>query len=138
MKKRCTAALFLMAFGVTGIATASKARLYDVTTGAVSVLEYKNKWWSGHGPIRGKLSTGETVEGEFTTVPKSDTTWGTIYYGRGAVSGGSTRMSNAQRGSAIVTGGGMVIQCEYVVSALSGHGSGACQDNHGKLYRIMF
>ena len=58
---------------------ASKVRLYDLSTGEVAVLEYKNKWWMGHGPITGALAGGEKLQGEFTTVPASDSAWGTIY-----------------------------------------------------------
>src|SRR2546422_7065403 len=100
------------------VASAAKVRVYDLKTGKVSQLEYKNKWWSGHGPIKGTLATGQKVEGEFTTISKSDTSWGSIYRAGDGVSGTLTTISNDQRGSAIITGDGVVMECEYQVSAL--------------------
>ena len=117
---------------------AAKVRLYDLKTGTVSVLEYKNRWLMGHGPIKGTLATGQNVKGEFTTVPRSDTAWGAIYSGGTSASGLRTSISNDQRGSAVVSGDGIVMECEYVVSALSGHGSGFCKDNQENRYKVMF
>jgi hypothetical protein len=136
--RRLAAFLVVILLHSTQALAASKARLYNLDNGAVAVLEYKNKWWMGHGPISGTLPTGEIVQGEFSTVPASDTAWGTIY-GQGTSAGvTTTRISNAQRGSAVVSGQGIVIQCEYIVSALSAHGSGYCTDNHQGKYKIMF
>ena len=136
--RRLAAVLVAVSLTSTAAVAASKARLYNLDTGAVTVFEYKNKWWMGQGPISGTLPDGGKVEGEFSTVPASDTAWGTIY-GQGTSAGvTTTRVSNAQRGSAVVSGQGIVIQCEYIVSALSAHGSGYCTDNHEGKYKIMF
>jgi len=136
--KLLAASLILVSALPLSLEAASKGRLYNLTTGDVIVFEYKNKWWSGHGPIKGTLPGGEKLEGEFTTVPASDSAWGTIW-GQGVTAGvTTTRISNAQPGSAIVSGSGIVIQCEYIVSALSAHGHGYCTDNHNATYKLMF
>jgi hypothetical protein len=39
-------------------------------------------------------------------------------------------------GTAILTGDkGTILNCEFISS---GHGSGACQDNHGVKYKLLF
>jgi hypothetical protein len=131
-------ACFLIAMTTVILEAASKAHLYNLNTGEVIVFEYKNKWWMGHGPIKGTLPTGEKLEGEFSTVPASETSWGNIWSQGVSAGVTTTKISNAQRGSAIVSGGGIVIQCEYIVSALSAHGHGYCTDNHEGKYKIMF
>ena len=135
---RTAAKIVVLALLCATAAYAAKVKVYDLRTGKVSQLEYKNKWWSGHGPIKGTLATGQKVEGEFTTIPKSNTSWGSIYRAGDGVSGTATTVSNDQRGTAIITGDGIVMECEYQVSALSGHGSGYCKDNDGNRYKIMF
>jgi len=50
--------------------------------------------------------------------------------------GGS--LSARQEGQAIATGEGEVVECEYVVSAWTAHGSGACKDREGNLHKLMF
>jgi len=58
---------------------AASARVYDLETGAISVLQYKNAWHRGRGTIKGTLKTGQAVEGEFVTVPSSSIGRGSIY-----------------------------------------------------------
>jgi hypothetical protein len=102
--------------------------------------------YSGSG--RGKISavvesSGEKVSGEYITFDHMPVNWGSTYakvYGtEGSVftSGSSLGKSN-QYGTAIATGDkGSVIDCEYVTSLLA-HGTGACVDKQGTLYKLMF
>ena len=48
---------------------ASKGRLYNLSTGEVAVLEYRNKWWMGHGPITGTVPGGEKLQGNSQLYP---------------------------------------------------------------------
>jgi hypothetical protein len=53
--------------------------------------------------------------------------------------GYSGSIENKQKGSAIVTGNqGTVVECEYVTSAFGAQGYGACKDNKGNRYKLMF
>jgi hypothetical protein len=86
------------------------------------------------------MASGIKVKGEFTTVGYGSSGWGRIYSEGGAVGvdGGD---ATAQRGSAIVTGDGFTLECEYLVRPrgwLSGDGTGSCKDNQGTRYRIIF
>jgi hypothetical protein len=121
------------------------ARLYDLSNGQVVPAEFSYTG-SGAGRIRVTLSDGEALTGEYATIPGGSTAWGSVFnsvYGpAGSSSGAGTMVAssydNMQKGSAVVTGPkGTVLQCEYVTS-LSMHGHGACSDNHGKQYRLMF
>jgi hypothetical protein len=123
-----------------------KARLYNLTTGEVTPAEFTYSG-SGKGKITAVSVSGEQFKGEYATIPGGEMSWGTIYasvYGPGGtLSGSSTSHSSStsaqQRGSAIVTGDkGTIIQCEYITSAWNGAGTGACKDNHGTLYKLMF
>ena len=123
-----------------------KARLYNLTTGEVSIAQYSYSG-SGKGKINIALASGENLNGEYVTVAGGDVAWGSIYgsvYGpQGSASGSgvayAASIETKQHGSAIATGDqGTIIQCEYITSAWNGAGSGACKDNHGTLYRLMF
>jgi hypothetical protein len=72
--------------------------------------------------------------------------WGNVYssvYGAagtatGNASGVSISGGGRRYGAAIMTGDkGEVLDCEYLVG-FNGHGTGACKDNHGAKYRLMF
>jgi hypothetical protein len=133
-------ALFIALFGV---ACTLHGRLYNLTTGEVTpvAITYGG---SGRGKISGVVaSSGETVSGEYITFAHTPVNWGSIYakvYGTEGstfTSGASLGKSN-QYGTAVATGDkGFVIDCEYVTTALT-HGSGACADKEGTLYKLMF
>jgi hypothetical protein len=123
-----------------------KARLYNLSTGEVIPAEFTYSG-SGKGKITAVSSTGEQMTGEYVTIPGGIVNWGSIYasvYGPGGAASGSgvnysSSMESKQRGTAIVTGDrGTIVQCEYVTSALNGAGTGACKDNRGVFYRLMF
>lgn len=55
-----------------------------------------------------------------------------------AFTNGVPHSNSNQYGTAVVTGDkGSVVDCEYVTTALT-HGSGACTDKQGTLYKLMF
>jgi hypothetical protein len=102
---------------------AGKVRLYNLKTGEMTQLEYNNGVFRGHGPIHGVMPNGIKISGEFVTV--------------GSGAGDPT----AQRGSAILTGEGFTLECEYVARPgvwLSSHGTGSCTDSQGTRYRMIF
>ena len=118
-------------------------RIYNLTTGEVTpvTISYGG---SGRGKITGVLaSSGEKISGEYLTYAHIPLNWGSVYaqvYG----TGGSAYTNNAPQGSfiqygtAVVTGdAGTVVDCEYVTSSLT-HGSGACANKNGTLYKLMF
>jgi hypothetical protein len=87
MRKLTIIAIVAMfaAFSVPARA-ASKGKFYNLNTGEVTVFQYKNRWGMGHGPINATLAGGEQLQGEFSTVPASDSAWGAIY-GLGVAAG---------------------------------------------------
>ena len=116
----------------------SKARIYDLKTGEVFTAQFTGKWGgTGHGKITLDLR-GKKLVGEYSTVPHGATGWGTILTAAGMATASGGAVSARQEGQAIATGDGEVVQCEYVVSAWTAHGSGACKDQEGNLYKLMF
>jgi hypothetical protein len=94
------------------------------------------------GRVTIPLTTGEVLRGEYSTAPEGTVTWGSIYgavYARAAFSSNSVPLT--LRGQAVVTGDrSTVVECEYVTNNAqdSPQGHGACRDNRGNLYRVMF
>jgi hypothetical protein len=136
----------LMSLVPVSPACTRRGRLYNLTTGEVTTIEYSYSG-SGKGRIRGVLPSGEKLQGEYVTIAGGQTEWGVIYasvYGAGGTASGSgtmvgSRVGSKQRGTAIATGEkGTIIQCEYVTSAWNAAGTGACKDNKGVLYKLMF
>jgi hypothetical protein len=141
---RKLAAVFLALFFVA-TASAGKVHVYDLSTGVMSTMKY-SRHGSGKGTLAGPLPSGEIVSGEYVTVTNAAIGWGSVYgsaagsggYATGSASGLSITAGARRYGSAILTNDKhTVVTCEYVVG-LSGHGTGACEDNHGTHYRIMF
>ena len=131
MKRLLVVLLLLMLCGCT-----KTARLYNLDTGEVSIVKYSDRG-TGHGLISGQFKSGETFQGEYSTVAGGTMAWGSIYSSVytpvGSASSTSTAFTNAvegkQKGAGIITGDkGTILDCEYAVSALSGHGAGACKD----------
>lgn len=120
------------------------ARLYDLNSGQITPAKFSYSG-SGSGTISLNLVDGSTCSGEYFTVTGGVTSWGTVFgqvWGtQGPVSGLATSMGgvtpNEQLGTAVAvcTGGGSM-ECEYV--ARGPHGHGACRDNKGKLFKLMF
>jgi hypothetical protein len=132
--------LFIVLFEV---ACTIHGRIYNLTTGEVTPVNI-TYGGSGRGKISGVVaSSGEKVSGEYITFAHVPVNWGSVYaevygtQGSAYTSGASLGKSN-QYGTAVVTGDkGSVVDCEYVTTALT-HGSGACADKQGTLYKLMF
>lgn len=136
---------FLIATSLILVGCTKTARLYNLSTGAVTEIKFSYSG-SGKGKMLATTIGEEQFKGEYVTVPSGTTQWGQIY---GKVDGaGRSNTAHAtmttssqdtqQHGQAIATGDkGTVIQCEYIVSVY-GPGNGACEDNHGEKYRLMF
>lgn len=134
--------LFLLVLPVIGCV--HTARLYDLTSGRVTPAKFSYSG-SGNGSISLSLADGSTCSGEYFTVTGGITSWGSIFgqvWGaQGAMSGIATSVGgatpNEQRGTAVaVCDGGATIECEYV--ARGPHGHGACLDNSGNKFKLMF
>ncbi|MGB6201044.1 MAG: hypothetical protein WA871_09620 [Candidatus Acidiferrales bacterium] len=124
-----------------GAGCSLQARLYNLTTGEVTPATF-TYGGSGRGKIRAVLASREQLKGEYVTFARAPLNWGSIYadvYGTaGAAYTSGTDQKSNQYGTAIVTGNeGFVADCEYVTSALI-HGTGACKDKQGTLYKLMF
>lgn len=142
--------VIFVALILSGCATSKivPARLYDISSGEVIQAKFQ---FSGttHGSISFAVPSGEAFTGEYQTVLGGTTGWGTIYgniWGSGgsasvSASGYTVSLPSEYRGSAIVTSNrGTVMMCEYLTntSPWEPHGQGACQDNRGKAYKLMF
>jgi hypothetical protein len=118
-------------------------RIYNLTTGEVTPVSI-TYGGSGRGKISGvAASSGEKLSGEYITFAHVPLSWGSVYakvYGTegAAFTNGASLGKSNQYGTAVVTGDkGSVVDCEYVTTALT-HGSGACADKSGTLYKLMF
>jgi hypothetical protein len=118
-------------------------RLYNLTTGEVTpvTMTYGG---TGRGKISANIaSSGEKFSGEYVTLAHVPLNWGSIYakvYGTqgSSFTGNASLGKSNQYGTAVVTGDkGSVVDCEYVTTALT-HGSDACVDKQGTLYKLMF
>lgn len=141
---------FIVAVGIvaTGCATLTPrdipAKLYSLQDGTVTPGVF---FWQGKlsGPTR--VTRGEEqCNGEFRTVlegrSSSSESWGSVFR---SVSTTSNSVEHAQRGSAIAAcPSGAVYECEYITNVLRQAGAwtvtgyGACKDNRGGTYRLMF
>lgn len=119
------------------------ARLYNLTTGETTILTARG---SSHGTLEGTFKSGETVKGEYSVVTNAVVGWGSVY--SSVYSGTSSATANGsgmvvatggkRQGSAVLTGDkGTVLDCEFLVGA-NPHGAGACKDNHGGKYKMLF
>jgi hypothetical protein len=134
---------FILFVALFGVACTIHGRIYNLTTGEVTPVDI-TYGGSGRGKIRGVVtSSGETVSGEYITFVHMPVNWGSVYakvYGTegSAFTSGASLGNSNQYGTAVVTGDkGSVVDCEYVTTALT-HGSGACTDKLGTLYKLMF
>jgi hypothetical protein len=124
------------------------ARLYNLDTAEIIEAKFI---FSGttRGDISFSMQNGEMFQGEYSTVPSGSVSWGSIYssyYGSGTsdsgVSTGTTlNKSLKYYGSAVVVGDQKtIIECEYVTnsSRYNPQGYGACKDNRGMKYKLIF
>jgi hypothetical protein len=142
-------AVTLMLSGCAGrkkqLAEVRTARLYNLASGTATEFKYSYSG-TGRGRILPIAIGDEQFTGEYVTLAAGRAEWGQIYsavYGSGGTATGRASVSAVsqdltQQGQAIITGDkGTLMQCEYLVN-LSGPGLGACKDNHGTQYRMMF
>jgi len=114
-----------------------KVRLYNEETGVKMEIAFKFAWNSTHGTVVGNAPSGQPFDGEYSIGGLAGG-WGQIY------SAGKTTTVTAitatdRRGSLFATDKqGFVIHCEFTTNASTTHGSGACKDNQGKLYQLLF
>jgi hypothetical protein len=120
------------------------ARLYNLAGGEVlqTLFTYDG---SGKGFIKLQRSPDDLCTGEYMTLAGGVTVWGSIYgkvftpeteaQGKAEVQAGAA--PTTQKGTAIIScKKGTLIECEYLAEGQ--HGQGACKDNLGTLYRLMF
>jgi hypothetical protein len=136
----CIILAALPALALSLAACVHRARLYDLQDATILQASFK---YSGTGQgaiwLGGKSLNTAPCKGEYTTVAGGTVGWGTIYSGTQVSTATISTMSAEQRGSAVATcTDGTVYECEYVTSAWTAAGNGACQDNRGRRYRLMF
>ena len=143
-RMRClpTGRVFVLLWACCLSACAVQARLYDTESGAMLIATFKTNGTTGRGPIwlggKGDRATSP-CKGEYVTVPKGATGWGAIYSGSGVGTATVSVVGDDQPGRAVMScQDGTFYECEYVGSGMTGHGTGACQDNRGRRYRLMF
>lgn len=134
-------------FAASACVIMKTARIYDLDTGNILQASFKYSG-SGKGPITVAKPDGATCAGEYVTVAGGTTGWGTVFAtvyppgGRATTATGTvitSNVENMQKGSAVAScSDGMVMECEYVTSAGRAQGYGACTDNHGARYKLMF
>lgn len=128
--RRCVAVLFLLC---SIPAFACKGHLYNLGNGQVTEVK------CGHRKASATLPSGEKLAGEYVTIVNAAVAWGSIYSSVYSASGTSVGVAGENRGTVIMTGDqSTILNCEYVSSSWSGHGTGACEDNHGVKYKLMF
>jgi len=117
------------------------ARLYDLSNAEIIDAHFD---FSGttQGAVTVTLRSGEIYRGEYQTVRGGATAWGEVYSSVWGQSSINTNVTpNKYFGSAIaVSDQKGVIQCEYIsnTSRNDPHGQGACKDNRGKIYKLMY
>ena len=89
--------------------------------------------WTGHGSAPSK----KPLDGEYS-IGGGTVGWGQIY-SAGKTSTVTTLSAGDRQGSLFETdGNGFTLHCEFVTNASTTHGSGACQDNQGQTYQLLF
>jgi hypothetical protein len=124
------------------------ARPYDLQSADVINATF-NFHGTTHGTIDFVLASGEHFTGEYHTTTGGASGWGSVYSLLWAPGGAVTQVRqghvtvspNEYTGTAIARSGqGRLFECEYVTnnSRHEPHGQGACRDNQGRAYKLMF
>lgn len=113
------------------------AKLYNLTSGEVYDAAFR---FSGenYGEIDFKLASGEHFTGRYNTIEGESTVWGSVY---GDVFVYKQTFPSEYRGVAIMSSDRKrYFHCEYITntSRYETHGHGACVDNEGFMYRLMW
>jgi hypothetical protein len=136
-------ALLLTALLVSPAFSKAKGTLYRLDTRTAIPFEFTRSIFKTTGKIWLTLD-GDKMEGQYTVVRGGASGWGSVYssvVGGGQVASGSGHVfsnwtSDTAQGSAILTGGGKMLTCEFLVGSI--HGMGGCQDQDGHLYKLLF
>lgn len=146
---RSIALILLVYFFLCGCTIHHQARLYDLETGNVILVNSRIR---GNRAIteavlpNGVHCRGECVSGGEGFVSFGGayssvnlySSWGNIY-GYGSTTYSSTTVPLSQRGVGVsVCDDGTTMECEYRVMSFAVQGHGICRDNRGKYYRLMF
>jgi hypothetical protein len=119
------------------LAITRKVRIYNEETGVKMEIAFKFTWNSTHGQIVGNAPSGTAFDGEYS-IGGGAVGWGQIYSG-GKTATVTTMNVGDRRGSLFAADKtGFTIHCEFVTNASTTHGSGACKDNQGGLYQLLF
>lgn len=120
------------------------AGLYDMKNGAVSSARFTYSG-TGKGKIVVRHSDGRTCTGEYVTFLEKTSAWGTIfaliYTNDDLVSETGKRLQIGQAMCASPSSAdsaAMVMECEYATSPTSIRGFGACKDEAGRHYKLLF
>jgi hypothetical protein len=119
------------------------ARLYDVdgTQPVINAIFQGTGDKGARGTVSFTTSAGEVCTGEFSATPSGGTAWGKIFYSnnKGVRGTGSYKSISALwYGSVIAVGSrGTTFECEFQAEP-KGEAHGACKDNRGHSYRLMF
>lgn len=124
------------------------ARLYDLRSSEVIQAQFVFNGTT-YGQIDFTLPSGERFKGDYQTVSGAVSSWGAVYSLAWTSSGLAAARTNAAltvapheySGSAVASSDrNRVIECEYITtnSPAETHGHGACRDNAGHAYKLMW
>jgi hypothetical protein len=116
-----------------------KFNLYNLSNGKVSPGWFTKSFWrGGRGRIAADIE-GQIYQGEYAGVAKGAVGFGSIIGRAGSTTGTALAVSASGDGIAVLTDpAGDVMDCEFSVSGLTGHGYGGCKQKDGTLYRLIF
>src|SRR5712691_6709511 len=128
---RGLASAVLVLFCGGGCVTTRYGRVYDLDSAGTPLIATFRSSGSGHGPVwLDGPPENAPCQGEYVTIPRGGSGWGAIFTSGTSAFAMATMREDDQRGRAIVTcKEGIVIECEYLTSASTGSGHGACRDS---------
>ena len=123
----------------------STARLYNLDTGAILRATFENVG-TGQGKIVATTVDGKTLHCEYSTISGASFSTGSGFasaagpggYAWATAQGFSLNQPGQQYGSAVVAGGGLVIEIIYAVDPWTSHGNGVGKDNRSGRYNLQF
>jgi len=130
--------VLLVTFILCGCVVHHQARLYDLQTGDVILVD--SRIVGNRATTEAILPTGEHCKGECVSGGDVTIYWGNLYSAYyGSVGYYAAAIPLSQRGvGTLICDRKTVLDCEYVVSSFSVQGHGICRDNRGKIYRLIF
>ena len=118
----------------------------DLAQAAGNITVDATMYGAGAGPITFHMPDGESLTGRYSVLYGGSVGFGSVYgsvYGTGGSASGSAfstmgTISRTNPAMADAAGPKTTIHCEVLLSALTGHGNGACKTLTGALYRVQF